>query len=233
MGSTYCPNCGNTKGNWQMTNFGEYRCEHCPKEKPIIFSGNSVLALLNGTKTQTRRVIKPQPVEDVDPEDCTGHTYFDGTNEDGTSKCKWTKYFPGMRLWVREEWATFEDCTFEGNILGGPAYKAAWPPTLDERHDAGLLHLPDKWRNPLFMPRWASRITLEVTEVRIQRLQNISEEDAQEEGVTKVISQKIHGWTPHVLEFSLMWDEINWKKHPWKSDPYVYVITFTNVSKNT
>ena len=232
-------------------------------EKPIIFQGHSVIAILSGEKTQTRRVIKPQPIEDVAPEDCTGYTYLDGTRDkDGVHITKFTKYCPEMRLWVREAWRIVNWNHEDGTIAvqykaddeivwkeppegdDGERFTDLWIECSEECIDAGIETgedgnfifpdgvAPTRWRNPLFMPRYASRITLEVTDVRIQRLHDISEEDAMAEGVTPVISKKIHGWTPCVLEFYLLWNEINGKKYPWKSNPYVYALSFREVEES-
>jgi hypothetical protein len=100
-----------------------------------------------------------------------------------------------------------------------------------------------KWRPSIHMPRWASRITLEVTDVRVQRLQDITDEDAKAEGVVPL--EHIHedqrvpgpgfndcrlGDQPHRLPFAILWDEINGKRAPWEADPWVWAIEFERVA---
>jgi hypothetical protein len=122
------------------------------KERPILFSGPMVRAILDGSKTQTRRTFK-------------------GTTEH-RSICPYGA--PGDRLWVRETFAQgVEGCP------GGISYRADH---FDPKGD-GPAH-PMKWRPSIFMPRASSRILLEITDVRVQRLQEISDEDARAEGVS-------------------------------------------------
>lgn len=161
-----------------------------------------------------------------------------------------------QRLWVRETFAM--ECNVEDNeppFYDGrpvkrfdsedesgwlqPHYKATDPqPELscpdNPRHNCGSEDIcASPWQPSIHMPRWASRLTLEITKVRVERLQEISEEDAKAEGVTAVIGKKIHGWTPHILEFSLLWDSINSKrdagKYAWDKNPWVWVIEFKKV----
>lgn len=142
------------------------------KERPILFSGPMVRAILEGRKTQTRRVVKDSTFEATKQ----GRLMHEG------EAAAWCPYGqPGDRLWVRETWAhdgpdletaraRFEDALSGGETYG-PYYRAteSAPGTL-------------RWRPSIHMPRWASRITLEVTGVRVERLQEISEKDAQAEG---------------------------------------------------
>ena len=216
-------------------------------DKPIIFQGHSVLALLSGEKTQTRRVIKPQPIEDIAPEDCTGYTYFDGTRDkDGVHITKWTKYCPGMRLWVKETWGVFDHCNYDGTNMGHEfaiCYKADGDDGEAYWKDSGLHNIielvaDERWRNPMFMPRWASRITLEITDVRIQRLHDISEEDAMAEGVLEWRDGRLAGYESDnpmhcgciaspIECYAAMWEQINGKKYPWESNPWVYALSFS------
>lgn len=152
------------------------------KERPILFSAPMVRALLDGRKTQTRRIIKPQPQCGV------GRYTEDGTpgevdwvllDEDGDPidialRCPYGA--PGDRLWVKETYAV--DVS---GCLRGLSYRADHQ---DPRGD-GPAH-PMRWRPSIYMPRWASRLTLEVTQVRVERLQDISEADAIAEGIEPV-----------------------------------------------
>lgn len=131
---------------------------------------------------------------------------------------------PGDRLWVRETW---QDGDFALNEPRGAVYRATDP---DWETMEGW-----KWIPSIHMPRWASRITLEVMEVSVQRLQEISEEDAIAEG----LHQDKNGlWTwgdypsgsnNPVYAFQLLWDSIYSKKHPWASNCWVWVYSFRRV----
>lgn len=224
------------------------------KERPIIFSAPMVRALLAGTKAQTRRILKPQPwrdvvaVRDVAPA---------GDAMNSGSWCSWTaggdisahvKFWwrcpygaPGDRLWVKETWAV-ETEHGVGDPYRWVHYRSTphhgirvWPSVADvtylhesatpERvaeHVAGI-----HWKSSRFMPRWASRITLEITDVRVQRLQEISEEDARAEGVTDSWPEiECNGARPYAQGFAYLWDEINGKRAPWKSNQWVFALTF-------
>jgi len=174
------------------------------KERPIIFSDEMVRAILAGEKTQTRRVMKPQPVNLVDA-------------------IQWEKCpqgIPGDRLWVRETWAApgYLDHRKPSDIED-------WNPIL-YRADGFIARqfevgwswhafMFGRWRPSVFMPRWASRINLEIVNVRVERLQDISEEDAKAEGCKGI------------KEFRATWGRINAKRgYGWESNPYVWVIEF-------
>ena len=199
------------------------------KERPIIMSGESVRAILAGTKTQTRRVILP-PFERL-----WGHGIATGGSglrtdtyhvhvrsweqaDDRYTYCRFGG--PGDRLWVRETWAC-------GSGVSPRVEYAADGPLSQRR------------RSPIHMPRWASRITLEVTDVRVQRLQEISEDDAKAEGVDGYVGGEgtvSRGalnvepgyWHPHFFRqgFSEAWDALNGKRFPWSSNPWVFVVDF-------
>ncbi|WP_333986168.1 hypothetical protein [Burkholderia orbicola] len=170
-------------------------------ERPILFSGPMVRAILEGRKTQTRRMIKPQPPGDVAPitlshyhptivdrygEQAPGDEIFGAYSDDGDWGCKSPFGEPGDRLWVRE--------TFQGPLWD----EGTWDPDVDYhkpefceyRADGGPMpeyvdfedNLRQGWKPSIHMPRWASRITLEITSMRVERLQSISEGDAIAEG---------------------------------------------------
>lgn len=154
------------------------------KERGMLFRGEQVRAVLEGRQTQTRRLIKPQP------EQPAPGSYFDAYNGgpqwnwwaadhrqhlDQIIQCPYGK--PGDRLWVRETWAArplHDDLPPRDIPKGSKVYYPATP-------ELGLLNC-EKQRPSIHMPRWASRITLEITGVRVERLQDISEEDAKAEG---------------------------------------------------
>lgn len=203
------------------------------KERPILFSAPMVRALLAGTKTQTRRVVKPDHL-------IGAHDAYMTTPEGQAKQTKLCPYGqPGDRLWVRETHAPQADCwgAWERWLRGdgGPApiihYAADFKPFQDGQ--GFTIHKPfiEKWRPSIHMPRWASRITLEVTEVRVERLQDISEADALAEGVK--VHPDHHGkprtsiYSP-VQAYADLWDQINGPES-WAANPWVWAITFKRV----
>jgi hypothetical protein len=173
-------------------------------ERPIAFTGEMVRAILDGRKSQTRRVAKPQPGDN--PRD-------DGYESTILARCPYGR--PGDLLWVKETWCG-------GQYGTAYFYKSDW-----QEHDYG-----PRWKSQRFMPRKASRILLEVTGVRVERVRDISIEDACDEG----IYQKNPTWEdicpPDPREdFEELWDSINGKKpgKSWDDNPWVWVIEFKRV----
>lgn len=213
------------------------------KEKPILFSGPMVRALLENRKSQTRRVVK-YPFEVLGPAVrfvCDG--YF--TNSSGYSFEIWAPNRVGDRLWVRETWCPCVHGSYE------PWYRHLKSP--ERQTDAFIQYRSDGhgdeydgyWRPSIFMPRWASRLTLEVTGVRAERLQDISEADARAEGALWVPG---HGSiTPLELEcdpgysmylncregFECLWSTIHKADgpHGWAANPWVWMYEFRRVAK--
>ncbi|CUY18921.1 ASCH domain-containing protein [Serratia marcescens] len=210
------------------------------KERPVIFNGEMVRAILDGRKTQTRRVMKPQP------EPCYrgGHwwpsnafktmLHIEEQMQNGQGGWKGLAGYAcpfgrvGDRLWVRE---TFMDLTGTGieattGKFEGLAYRADTPAGSygDEvRKDYGL-----KWTPSLHMPRKACRILLEITAVRVERLNDISEEDAKAEGVKAGVCPG-HEHMMHQVAFSELWQSI-YGEESWRANPWVWVIEFKQVS---
>lgn len=210
------------------------------REKPILFSGPMVRAILDGRKTQTRRVVKPQPVEMV---------RFLGADNEPTWEFGWcpherviTKHvrcpygLPGDRLWVRE---TFSHC-----YNGAEAYQVIYASDGSRRDfsygtgateeqldwlERGMGQHGESGRPGIHLPRWASRITLEVTLVRVERLQEINARDAVAEGIP-LCEHGFHyctrGCQIPTQQFQRLWDSINAKRAPWSSNPWVWVIEF-------
>lgn len=184
------------------------------KERPILFNAPMVRAILDGSKTQTRRVVKPKYVADqieiVEWRPQNGLWFgLNGYRTVASMACPYGQ--PGDRLWVRE---TFH--TVDGHRA---FYRADYNhnPRGDKEH--GIV-----WTPSIHMPRWASRITLEVTGVRVERLQDISENDAIAEGAPwaacgspQVGSQK--------AGFAQLWEGINGAES-WSANPWVWVIEF-------
>lgn len=176
--------------------------ESTGKERPILFSGLMVRALLAGTKRQTRRLLQPRHLSG------TGWPMPDGNASASALTANLARYSPygqpGDRLWVRETWRTA--ASLDALSPAGIAKRALeagwnepWCPVeyvvdgLRDNWDS-TWGAPGKTRVSIHMPRWASRLTLEVTEVRVQRLQEISEEDAKAEGIQPVVSEH---WTAY------------------------------------
>jgi hypothetical protein len=193
-----------------------------PRERPILLSGPMVQAVLAGTKTQTRRRVKPQPPNLTGGKSGfsaftpAGSVSLRGRNGDEIGECfVRAKYgLDGDRLWVKE---TFAACRHGERHPECIEYRA------DNRSESGL-----RWTPSIYMPRWASRITLEITEVRVQRLQEISEADAIAEGVLKTggcANLQPHHFRPARDLFRELWDSIN-GAGSWSSNPWVWAISF-------
>jgi len=183
------------------------------KERPILFSGPMVRAILDGSKTQTRRVAKLTPSAAV--KEPGGHRRWHPADPEAVAACPYG--IPGDHLWVRETWAPHPDDL-------GALYQATDPGWDD--NDSGLL-----WKHSIHMPRWASRITLEITGVRVQRVQEISVADAMAEGPPCCcnIEREHHrdcSWTDKE-HFRQLWDSINAKRgYGWDVNPWVWALTF-------
>jgi hypothetical protein len=198
--------------------------------RPIIFSAPMVRALLEGRKTQTRRVWKSQPPEDWRP---FGYGEVHGMDRDGEfdpdrvigwgphdddGSAYRTPYVPGDLLYVREAHYVWS----AGNADGTGRridYRATTP-------DA-----PCTWSPSIHMPRWASRLTLAVTDVRVQRLNDISEDDAWAEGIYampngSLTHDSVIGLDSAVEAFARLWRSIN-GPDAWKQNPWVVAVTFT------
>lgn len=203
------------------------------KERPILFGAPMVRAILDGRKSQTRRVVKPQPYIDGQGNFCWNSRNF-GQDFNGphiqaiaspipSSKtkrvhCPFGK--PGDRLWVREAWATHS------------CFDAIPPRDLTTRsihYQADGKAETGKYRQAFHMPRWASRILLEITAVRVERLQDISEDDALAEGVTfKNPVNPGHAARMGREAFAELWQSIN-GPDSWDENPWVWVIEFKRV----
>ena len=163
-------------------------------DHPILMSDALVRATLSGAKTQTRRLITPLPEPPFLPQQSWGpkglEIAFGPANrrEDGGPRW-WRCPFGGVgdRLWVRETWAAnVPGCEWQRGL----SYRADH---RDPRGDGPAN--PMRWRPSIHMPRWASRLTLEITEVRAQRLQDITEQDARAEGLPLNWTDGMPGWT--------------------------------------
>jgi len=202
------------------------------KERPILFSAPMVRAILDGSKTQTRRVIKAQPNPGEWPLldiaiDMRGNRvgaavwWMDENNQHGDERlCPYGQ--PGDRLWVRETFTATRD---RETII----YRAD-PLYADMLR--GDLGRDWAWTSSIHMPRWASRILLEVTGVRVERIQDISEEDAKAEGASPTLTSldaTQFGAVGTCREgFRQIWESINGEKS-WDANPWVWVIEFKRI----
>ena len=204
------------------------------KDRPILFSGEMVRAILDGRKTQTRRVMKPEPRR------LGGEWLWDhkGMVYGLPSGGKWDHMLsiqkmcpfgqPGEVLWVRETWKTSKtyDPFSPSQIDSGAAVK--WMADGSSR-----LNGPENWgktRVSIHMPRWASRINLEITGIRCERLNDISEKDAFDEGTGVVdregVMQHAGGHPSYSIgAFKTLWESIN-GPGSWDVNPFVWVVEF-------
>ena len=199
------------------------------KERPILFKGRLVRAILEGHKTQTRRVIKRQPfATPTQPEEVNvevGKTEV--RIEVDVGRCPYGE--PGDQLWVREAWRQ-KFCTKhdgENSIPTNPcecggAYAADSP-------DPKLSIF--KWKPSIHMPRWASRIQIAVVSVKVERVQEITVKDACAEGVFHGGYYATEPPMPYpIATFKRLWDTINRKRgFGWESNPYVWVVEFKRI----
>ena len=234
------------------------------RERPILFSGPMVRAILEGRKTQTRRVIVPQPWEDVGtlrvgvyhPEIVVRGEYepgpeeFGAWSEDGefAVRCRYGK--PGDRLWVRESgWQPKEPNELELREGADTWPKYVYDADEPLRPAFALAYYSEygwKHKPSIHMPRWASRLTLEITDVRVERVQDISREDSVAEGARRFddipdphpfgIGPRWSMETPTSTDqclgnarfaFANTWNSINAKRgYGWDTNPWVWCLTF-------
>lgn len=217
-------------------------------ERGIIFNGENVCAIQEDRKTQTRRIVKPEwpqrlrharMMRNAVTGEEQAFFFNEGDAEALGVRCPYGQ--PGDRLWVRETWCQERD---------GDGYPLGWLYKADGVHpiavdgDGYQYWRKDgseasPWKSPLHMPRKASRITLEIVSVRVERVQSISEEDARAEGVTPT-SEMFRTFTdPHRLAFENLWTRIHAKPgptggdngYPWARNPWVWAIEFRRIAQ--
>lgn len=212
------------------------------KARPILFSAPMVRAILEGRKTQTRRVVKlPHGIWE---------TSASGDLVPIPVGCNYGK--PGDRLWVRETFCLENTYDYHGDHVDPndgrpiqkhedadgsywliPHYRATEPEPHIVPYHCDADDDKTRWTPSIFMPRWASRITLEITAVRVERLQDISEADAQAEGVHPCGNHDFDGWPKnHVIAFCKLWEAIN-GSGSWECNDWVWVIEFRKVEAAT
>lgn len=197
------------------------------KERPILFNTPMVQAILDKRKTQTRRIIKPQPFEDTfetglyhpakideDGELYPGPETFGISTSDWSIKCPYGQI--GDVLWVRETWLKCQDgYIFRADHFGNKTMTSENGKTFD----ASV-----KWKPSIHMPREACRLFLEITDIKVEMLQDISVEDAIAEGI---IHKSMN--CPKV-EFQQLWQTV-YGDESWESNPFVWVVEFKQVEK--
>ncbi len=232
------------------------------KESPILFTGSMALAAWAHTKSQTRRVVKPVgndggfvmvdgwPQRSHDGESLFFHEKRGGKVylSEASIACPYGK--PGDLLWGREAWRTVSDLdAFSGMHIAEmcrlDGYSAPWAPIqyeadghrVDWRHTSTRLSdgepRPGRYRHARFMPRWASRLLLEVTSVRVERLQAISNADAKAEGVVGVDwghGMDYGGDANYLTPYRNLWEDLN-GVGSWSEDPMVWVVEFRRITK--
>ncbi|ROR50233.1 UNVERIFIED_ORG: hypothetical protein EC838_3499 [Providencia alcalifaciens] len=211
------------------------------KERGIIFNSEMVRAILDGRKTQTRRIINPQPeLTQKSGFKWKGSLFGAGSDNRETNrnfahkKCPFGKV--GDRLWVRETWQgplvgyaeadklfkdpepyfKVENCVYKADGIAAPEYT-----DCDD-------NLRQGWRPSSNMPRWASRITLEITDVRVERLQEASDDDFKAEGYP-LERELTGGSTDAFCWFRHLWDSVSKPDYNFESNPWVWVIEFKRV----
>lgn len=263
------------------------------RERPILFSGEMVCAILDGRKTQTRRVVKiprnatfehcavrtwddeADRLRSIAPEPPDIAPYLLGRrirgqylvcnliNDVGLARVHCPHGEPGDQMWVREAWqAEFEWPIGPGDTrlhywhevppgwrgaenamrtyyradwseyevvqLGDSEFSPQFAAHVDESELSEYDHdrpLPFRWKPSIHMPRWASRITLEITGVRVERLQDISEKDARAEGVEHETLSCRHA-------FAILWQELNGDRgFGWEKNPFIWVIEFRRIAR--
>ena len=239
------------------------------KERPIIMGAESVRAIHEGRKTQTRRVVDPHkyniagwdmPRTKEDME--AGYPFAENADGDFASVVDWCPYGRvGDRLWVRETWGVVSHTFDENeNIFDWKPNRPATP--IQELkfgtryYDGYVIYEADggfewnagddcsietksDWKSSMFMPRLASRITLEITDIRVERVQDITKEDAKAEGISRDFAYECNGWVPsytdpdsggyadYIAAYRTLWDSLNAKRgYPWESNPWVWVVSF-------
>lgn len=186
------------------------------KERPILFSAEMVIAILQGRKTQTRRALKHQPIDILPIKGDPGAAWSTLEQKEPEPKgkivrCRYGK--PGELLWVKETFRTVDgriEYRADGDVPG------------------------PHWRPSIFMPRRLSRITLKILEVRAQRLQDISRLDAKAEGLTFVAGGAARYGVPGIAStwrddpresFRGLWEHVNGRR-AWEANPLVWAVTF-------
>lgn len=199
-------------------------------ERGMIFNAEMIRALLDGRKTQTRRMLNPRQLEMISYAAQAGECYpLESGQQHANSQAYYREWCPfgavGDRIWVREAFRVMGCATDVARLMYKASERNSFTESTRTVPVASCTKQPSqKWTSSIHMPRWASRITLEITNVRVERLNSISGEDARSEGFAYEGS--------HVLgdidEFYRAWTSI-YGEESWQANPWVWVIEFRRV----
>lgn len=209
------------------------------KERPINCKSHEVRAILEGRKTQTRLVVRPQPASKTVSYGCIGGQGFGFIFGDVGHVVKCPYGEPGDRLWTRETWSS----DFKAHYPCEPVWYAADDDRkndMETRDGVRGIYSPEsrefvpfRWRPSIYMRRELSRIMLEIVGVRVERLQEIGGEDAIAEGIEGMhgmwasYSRKLDRCVSPILSYRTLWDSINDKPgKAWEDNPWVWVVEF-------
>ncbi|EJE9586977.1 hypothetical protein M5722_001494 [Salmonella enterica] len=202
------------------------------KERGMIFNGEMVRALLDGRKMQTRRPIKWKQTrftEIAERDDGSMWPWAEDCERGGDIwfACPYGEI--GDRIWVRETFRVHSRATDVATLVYRASVRNSW---TEQTHRVPVAVCnkqvtPDKWTPSIHMPRWASRITLEITDVRVERLRDLSEEDAKSEGIIPSAGGVLPGWE-YRINFRDLWMDI-YGTDNWEANPWVWVIEFKRV----
>lgn len=215
------------------------------KERGMIFNGEMVRAILDGRKTQTRRIMKNQPAGDYPETPAlirnvgTGFQWHGLYGESSIFNCPLGSI--GERIWVRETFRVHSRASDVATLVYRASVRNSW---TEQTHRVPVAvcnkpAIPEKWTPSIHMPRWASRITLEITDVRVERLHNISERDSLREGLFQLPASgryclqpgmQYFGMASHSAKevYSWLWASI-YGEESWAANPWVWVIEFKRV----
>lgn len=205
------------------------------KERGMIFNAEMVRAILDGRKTQTRRIMKNQPAGDYPETPAlirnvgTGFQWHGLYGESSIFNCPLGSI--GERIWVRETFRVHSRATDVATLVYRASVRNSW---TEQTHRVPVAvcnkpATPEKWTPSIHMPRWASRITLEITDVRVERLNSISDSDASKEGCC-IADMESGDCLSDV--FTRLWTSI-YGDDSWQANPWVWVIKFKRVEGAT
>ncbi|HFW3618478.1 TPA: hypothetical protein ACIPBS_002017 [Salmonella enterica subsp. enterica serovar Waycross] len=202
------------------------------KERGMIFNAEMVSAILSGRKTQTRRPIKWKQTrftEIAERDDGSLWSWAEDCERGGDIwfACPYGEI--GDRIWVRETFRVHSRATDVATLVYRASVRNSW---TEQTHRVPVAvcnkpATPEKWTPSIHMPRWASRITLEITDVRVERLRCLSEEDAKSEGIIPSAGGVLPGWE-YRINFRDLWMDI-YGTDNWEANPWVWVIEFKRV----